>query len=525
MTNSIEEIEESEVIFIIGSNTTENHPVIGTYVKRARMNGAKLVVADPRVIELAEMSEIFMQLKPGTNVALLNGMMNVIINENLQDENFIKERCENFDEVKELVAKYTPEVVEGITGVKADLIREAARLYAKAKSASILYAMGITQHTTGTDNVYSIANLAMLCGNLGKHASGVNPLRGQNNVQGACDMGGLPDVFPGYQKVHIEDNVKKFENAWNVKLSSKPGLTASEMIHDAAKGSLKALYIVGENPVVSDPNTEHVKEALNNLEFLVVQDIFLTETCEHADVVLPASSYAEKDGTFSNTERRVQRVRRAIPNVGNSRSDWEILVDIMNRMGYSQKYNDSSDVFNEMASLTPSYAGIRYERIAEEGIQWPCPTLEHAGTKIMHFDKFARGKGMFKPVSYRPSAEQPDEDYPLIMTTGRNLYHYHTMTMTGKTEGLMNISGESYIEMNPEDAKKYNIQDGNFISVTSRRGNIKVKVRISEIVDTGVVFMPFHYAEGSANVLTNTALDPVTMEPELKVCAVKVEAI
>jgi formate dehydrogenase alpha subunit len=525
MTNSIEEIEESEVIFVIGSNTTENHPVIGTYVKRARKNGSKIIVADPRVIELAEMSEVFMQLKPGTNVALLNGMMNVILNENLQDEEFIKERCENFDEVKGIVEKYTPEVVEEITGVKADLIKEAARIYAKAKSASILYSMGITQHTTGTDNVYSIANLAMLCGNLGKHASGVNPLRGQNNVQGACDMGGLPNVFTGYQRVDIEDNVKKFENAWGVKLSDKPGLTASEMIHHAHKGSLKGLYIVGENPVVSDPNTEHVKEALGKLDFMVVQDIFFTETCEFADVVLPASSYAEKDGTFSNTERRVQRVRRAIPNVGRSRSDWEILVDIMGRMGYSQNYNESSDVFNEMASVTPSYAGIRYERIDEEGIQWPCPTIEHPGTKILHVDKFARGKGMFKPVSYRPSAEVADEEYPLIMTTGRNLYHYHTMTMTGRTEGLMNISGESYIEINPEDAKKYDIKDGSFISVASRRGKIKVRARVSEIVDAGVVFMPFHYAVGSANVLTNTALDKVTMEPELKVCAVKVEAI
>lgn len=525
MTNSIEEIEESEVIFIIGSNTTENHPVIGTYVKRARMNGAKLIVADPRVIELANLSEVFMQLKPGTNVALLNGMMNVILSENLQDENFIRERCENFDEVKEIVSKYTPEVVEGITGVKADLIREAARLYAKAKSASILYSMGITQHTTGTENVYSIANLAMLCGNLGKHASGVNPLRGQNNVQGACDMGGLPNVFTGYQRVDLEENVKKFENAWGVELSSKPGLTASEMIHEAHKGSIKALYILGENPVVSDPNTKHVKEALDHLDFMVVQDIFFTETCEHADVVLPASSYAEKDGTFSNTERRVQRVRKAIPNVGNSRPDWEILVDIMNRMGYSQNYNAPSDIFNEMASLTPSYAGIRYERIEEEGIQWPCPTLEHPGTRIMHVDKFARGKGMFKPVSYRPSAEQPDEEYPLIMTTGRNLYHYHTMTMTGRTEGLMNISGESYVEINPQDAKKHGIKEGDFILVTSRRGSIKVKPRISEIVEAGIVFMPFHYAEGSANVLTNTELDPVTKEPELKVCAVKVEAI
>ncbi|SEG08906.1 formate dehydrogenase, alpha subunit [Caloramator fervidus] len=523
MTNSIAEIEDAEVIFIIGSNTTENHPVIGTFVKRAKNKGAKIIVADPREIELAKLSDVFMQLKPGTNVALLNAMMNVIIEENLQDEEFIKERCENYDELKEVVKDYTPEKAEVITGVKADLIREAARIYAKADKACILYAMGVTQHATGTENVYSIANLAMLCGKLGKESCGVNPLRGQNNVQGACDMGGLPDVFPGYQKVHIKENVEKFEKAWGVKLSDKPGLTVSEMFHEAIKGKLKALYIMGENPVISDPDTKHVIEALEKLEFLVVQDIFLTETAQYADVVLPAASFAEKDGTFTNTERRVQRVRKAINNVGQSKADWEIIVDIMNRMGYKCSYKSARDIFDELAKVTPQYAGIDYDRIENEGIQWPCPTKDHPGTKILHKDKFARGKGLFKPTKYRTSAEQPDDEYPFILTTGRILYHYHTMTMTGKNEGLMKIAGESYVEINPMDAKKYGISDGDLVEVTSRRGSVRVKAKITDVVNEGVVFMPFHYADGSANVLTNTAYDEVTKEPELKVCAVRIK--
>jgi formate dehydrogenase alpha subunit len=525
MTNSIAEIEDSQVIFIIGSNTTENHPVIGTFVKRARKKGAKLIVADPRVIELAEMAEVYMQMKPGTNVALLNGMMNVIINENLQDEEFIKERCENYEELIETVKDYTPEAVEKITGVKADLIKEAARLYAKAERASILYAMGITQHTTGTDNVYSIANLAMLCGKIGKYGCGVNPLRGQNNVQGACDMGGLPDVFTGYQKVHIEDNVKKFEDAWGVKLSRKIGLTVSEMMKEAHHGNLKALYIMGENPIVSDPDTNHVKAALENLEFLVVQDIFFTQTCEYADVVLPAATFAEKDGTFTNTERRVQRVRKAIKEVGEAKADWKIIVEIMNKMGYSNEYSSPSEVFDEIASLTPQYAGMSYSRIDEEGLQWPCPNKEHPGTKILHVDKFSRGKGLFKPAKYRPSAELPDEDYPFILTTGRILYHYHTMTMTGRNEGLLKIAGESYIEINPQDAAKRGVKDGQLVRITSRRGSVEVKARVTDIVDEGVVFMPFHFSEGSANVLTNTVVDEITKEPELKVCAVKIECV
>lgn len=525
MTNSIAEIEDADCIFIIGSNTTENHPVIGTYIKRAEQKGARIIVADPRVIELAEKADVYMQLTPGTNVALLNGMMNVIIEEHLEDEKFIKERCENYEQLLEMIKDYTPERVEGLTGVNAENIRKAARLYAVSSKSSIVYAMGITQHTRGTENVFSIANLAMLCGKLGKEGCGVNPLRGQNNVQGACDMGALPDVFPGYQKVHIESSIGKFERVWNVKLSSKPGITVPEMMNGAHEGTVKAIYIMGENPMVSDPDTNHVRSSLENIDFLVVQDIFMTETAELADVVFPAASFAEKEGTFTNTERRVQRVRKAISCVGESKSDWEIISEIMKRMGYDNYYTSASQIMDEIALVTPSYGGISYDRIEVEGIQWPCPDKEHPGTRYLHKDKFARGKGIFKPAAYQPSAELPDSSYPMILTTGRILYHYHTMTMTGKTEGLMNIAGESYIEINPYNSAKLNIEDGELVRVVSRRGCIEVKARVTDIVDEEVVFMPFHYAKGAANMLTNTALDSISKEPELKVCAVRVEKI
>lgn len=502
MTNSISEIEDADCIFIIGSNTTENHPVISTYIKRAKQKGAKLIVADPRVIELAEKADYFMRLTPGTNVALLNGMMNAILEENLQDQEFINERCENYEQLLEVVKDYTPEKVESITEVKAEIIRNAARMYAASPRSSIIYAMGITQHTTGTDNVFSIANLAMLCGKVGKESCGVNPLRGQNNVQGACDMGALPDVFTGYQKVHVPANTEKFEKAWGVKLSNRPGLTLPEMISGAHDGRIKAMYIMGENPMVSDPDINHVKKSLENLDLMVVQDIFMTETAELADVVLPASSFAEKDGTFTSTERRVQRVRKAIPSVGESKADWEIIVGVMNRMGYDCSYSSSSQILDEIASVTPSYGGISFERIEKEGLQWPCPDKAHPGTKYLHKDKFSRGKGMFKPAVYQPSAELPDEKYNFMLTTGRILYHYHTMTMTGKNQGLMNLAGEGYVEINPQNAAKLGIKDGDTVKVISRRGNVKVKAKVTDIVDEDVVFMPFHFAEGAANMLT-----------------------
>ncbi len=524
MTNSINEIDKAETIFVIGSNTTENHPVIGSRIKRAVKNGARLIVADARDIELSKYANVSMRLKPGTNIALLNGMMNVIIAEGLEDKEFIKERTENYEELKKLVKEYTPEKVQEITGIPAEDIKEAARLYARSKASMLFYAMGITQHSTGTQHVFSTANLAMLCGMVGKEGTGINPLRGQNNVQGACDMGCLPNVFTGYQKVADPEAVKKFEKAWNAKLSDKVGLTVSEIIHAAGEGKVKALYIMGENPMVSDPDITHVEQSLRNLDFMVVQDIFLTETAQLADVVLPASTFAEKDGTFTNTERRVQRIRKAINPVGDSKPDWQIIVELMNLMGSKQSYSDASHIMDEIARVTPSYAGIDYARLEECGsLQWPCPTKDHAGTPYLHSGKFSRGLGMFKPSPYTPAQEQPDTDYPLILTTGRVLYHYHTRTMTRRVEGLEAKVPESYIEINPATAGKLSVKDGDMVLVSSRRGEIKIKAKVTDRLDTDVVFIPFHFAEGAANMLTNTVLDSIAKIPELKVCAVKVE--
>jgi formate dehydrogenase major subunit len=524
MTNGINEFLGSDVIFIIGSNTTENHPVIGAKIRQAVRKGTKLIVADPRKIDLARNSEIFLQIKPGTNVALLNGMMHVILKENLHNKEFIDERTESIDKLEEAVRDFTPEKAAKICGVEAEDIAAAARLYAKADKGSIVYCMGITQHTTGVNNVMNIANLAMLCGQIGRESTGVNPLRGQNNVQGACDMGALPGTYPGYQLVIKQDVADKFAASWGVKtLSTRSGLTASEMIHAAEHGDIKMLYIMGENPMVSDPDLNQVKHALESTEFLIVQDIFLTETAQLADVVLPAAAFAEKDGTFTNTERRVQRVRKAIDAPGEAKADWEIIMELMNKLGYEKNYKNPAEIFNEMAALTPTYAGIDYERLEVEGIQWPCPNKEHPGTPYLHKDSFVRGKGLFKGIEYTSSAELTDERYPLTLTTGRVLYQYHTRTMTGKVEGLNKKSPESFVQINPVTAANLKITDGDMVKVSSRRGSILVKAKVSDIVEQDVVFIPFHFAEGAANILTNSAFDPDSKTPELKVCAVVVE--
>jgi len=526
MTNGIDEFLGCDVILIIGSNTTENHPVIGAKIRQAVRKGTKLVVVDPRKIDLASNSEVFLQIKPGTNVALLNGMMHVILKENLHNKEFIDARTENFEKLEEAVRDFTPEKAAKVCGVKSEDIEAAARLYAKAEKGSIIYCMGITQHTTGVNNVMNIANLAMLCGQIGRESTGVNPLRGQNNVQGACDMGALPGTYPGYQPVTKQEVADKFAKAWEVEaLSTKSGLTVSEMVHAAEHGDIKMLYIMGENPMVSDPDLNHVKHALESTEFLVVQDIFLTETAQLADVVLPAAAFAEKDGTFSNTERRVQRVRKAIDAPGEAKADWEIIMDLMNKLGYEKKYNNPSEIFDEMAALTPSYAGIDYERLEKAGIQWPCPNKEHPGTAYLHKGTFARGKGLFMGIEYKESAELPDKKYPLILTTGRVLYHYHTRTMTGKVEGLNKKSPESFVQINPVTANNLKISDGDMVQVSSRRGSILIKAKVSDIVKQDVVFIPFHFAEGAANILTNSALDPNCKIPELKVCAVVVERL
>lgn len=524
MTNGINELLGADVIFVMGSNTTENHPVIGAKIRQALRKGTKLIVADPRKIELSNDADIFLQIKPGTDIALINSMMNVILSEGLENKEFIEERTENFEELKEAVKDFTPEKAAEICGVDPDDIRKAARLYAKSQKSSIVYCMGVTQHTSGTDNVMSMANLAMLCGQIGRESTGVNPLRGQNNVQGACDMGALPNVYTGYQPVNKPEIAEKFEKAWGVeKLSQKPGLTVAEMLNAAGRGDIKMLYIMGENPMVSDPDLNHVKHALENTEFLVVQDIFLTETAELADVVLPAAAFAEKDGTFSNTERRVQRVRKAIDAPGLAKPDWMILMELMNRLGYNKKYDSPSEIFDEIASVTPSYAGIDYQRIEDKGIQWPCPDKEHPGTPYLHKGKFSRGKGLFTGIEYKEPAELPDDEYPMILTTGRVLYQYHTRTMTGKVEGLNQKAPESYVEINPVIADKLGIKDGDKVKVTSRRGTIIVKAKVSEMVEESVVFIPFHFAEGAANILTNPALDPKCKIPEFKVCAVNLE--
>ncbi len=526
MTNSIEEILGTDAIFVIGSNTTENHPIIGATMKQAiKNNGAKLIVADPRKIELADYADVFLQLKPGTNIALLNGIMHVIIEKGLQDKAYIEERTENYEELVRLVKEYTPERVAEICGVNADDIVKAAMIYGEAEKAGIYYTMGITQHTTGTHGVMSVSNLALLCGNVGKESAGVNPLRGQNNVQGACDMGALPSDLPGYQKVFKEEAAEKFEKAWNSKLSRKAGLTVSEMLDEAEEGKVKFMYIMGENPMVSDPDLNHVKKALNKLDFLVVQDIFLTETCELADVVLPAASFAEKDGTFSNTERRIQRVRKAINPIGDSKPDWKILMDIMNLLGYSKKYFEVSEIMDEIASLTPSYGGIDFKRLEKGGIQWPCTDKNHPGTKYLHKESISRGRGLFMPVEQVDSAEMPDKEYPFAFTTGRILYHYHTMTMTGRVDGLMKKASSNYVEINEITANKMGIKDGDMVRLTSRRGSVEVAARVTDIIDEGVLFMPFHFAEGAANYLTSTATDPIAKIPELKVAAVRLERI
>jgi formate dehydrogenase alpha subunit len=528
MTNSINEVRNAACILAIGTNTTAAHPVMALRVKTAAEKGAKLIVANPKEIELCRFAHIFLQHRPGSDVALLMGMMRVIVDEGLHDTAFIKERCENFSDFKKSLKEFNPEFVERLTGVPWEKIVGAARCYAAHKPASILYAMGLTQHTHGTDNVLATSNLALLTGNVGKPSSGVNPLRGQNNVQGACDMAALPNVYPGYQKVADPKKRTKFESAWGVNLPEAPGLTHVEIFNAIDDKRIQALYIVGENPLLSEADSNHVKEAIEKLEFLVVQDIFLSETAQLADVVLPAASFAEKDGTFTNTERRVQRVRKAIEPVGEAQSDWQITCQIAQAMGAKGfVFNHPSEIMDEIASLTPSYAGISYARIEEVGLQWPCTSQEHPGTPYLHKDTFATksGKGKFMPLTYKPPAEEPDRKYPFIFTTDRSLFHFHTSTMTRKVEGLDALNAQEFININPKDADRLGIKDGQKVRVSSRRGTITVKAKPTPVCPPGVTSMTFHFAETPTNVLTNAALDPVAKIPETKVCAVRIEKL
>jgi len=522
MSNSIADVDHADVMLVIGSNTTECHPIIGRKIRRAIQNhGAKLIVADPRAIELSEKADVHLDHFPGTDVALLNGMMREIVAQGLQDQAFITERCEDFEPFLESLEKYDLKAVEAITGVSGEKIRQAALLFGKAKRAMVLYGMGITQHTTGTDNVKAIANLLMLTGNLGRQGTGFSPLRGQNNVQGACDMGALPVVYPGYQRVDQPAVGEKFQKAWGKKLSERPGFTITEMFQAASEGKVKALYVMGENPMLSEPDLNHAREALARLELLIVQDIFLTETAQLADVVFPAASFAEKDGTFTNTERRVQRIRKAIDPPGEARPDWEIIAEISNRLGYPMNHPSSKEIMEEIAGLTPIYGGIRHARLNRGGIQWPCWDKKHPGTAILHQGRFTRGRGKFHVVHDRPPAELPTYAYPLLLTTGRILEHWHTGSMSHRSRVLETLVSESRVEINPFDAHRLGIVEGDVISLSSRRGGVQTRVKKTARVRPGQAFMAFHWGDAPANQLTNPVFDPQAKIPEFKVSSVK----
>ncbi len=524
MTNSIPELANADCILVTGSNVTETHPVTATYIKNAVRKGAKLIVIDPRRIDLTEDAWMWVRQDPGSDVAWINGLMHVIIEEQLLDSSFIAERTEGFEELRGTLQQYTPEKVEEISGIPAEKLREIARMYAGAPASSIVYAMGITQHITGTDNVLSLANLAMIAGHIGRESTGVNPLRGQNNVQGAGDMAALPNILPGYQKLTDEESRKKFEREWKVdSLSTEPGLTVTEIMNAGISKQVRGLYIMGENPMLSDPNLRHVEEALRALDFLVVQDIFLSETARFADVVLPAASFAEKEGTFTNSGRSVLRVRKAVEAPGTARPDWKILTDLAQRMGYSMSYNSASEIMDEIARVAPIYGGINYRRLEKEELHWPCPNAEHPGTLYLHKGEFKRGKGKFHPVDYLPPAERPDHTYPMVLSTGRMLYHYHTATMTRRSRPLNKFAKDAYVEINVKDLEEIGACDGCRVRVITRRGDIEIFARQSERVAPGVVFIPFHFRESPANRLTNDVLDPVAKIPELKVAACRIE--
>lgn len=525
MTNSIREIEGNEVIFIIGSNTKETHPVIANMMIKAYRKGAKIIVADPRKVAMCKFADVWLRQKPGTDIALLNSMAHVILKEKLHNEKFITEFTKNFDEWKKSIEYFTPEIGEKLTGVPRGDIIKAAIIYGNSRKAAIYYTMGITQHSHGTKNVNAIANLALLTGNIGREFTGINPLRGQNNVQGACDAGCLPNVYPGYQRVDIPDVQKKFESAWAVSLSPNPGLTAPEITEKAIEGKIKAVYVVGENPVLGDPNTGHTLEGFKKLDFLMVQDIFLTETAALAHVVLPATCFAEKDGTFINTERRVQRVRKALRAPGEAREDSWIISELSRRMGYAMNYNSIEEVFEELGSLWPALEGITYSRIEKIGIQWPCPTKNHPGTEFLYKGGFPRGKVSFSVVKFENPVESADKEYPFILTTGRNLFQYHFGSMTRRVKPIQKHAGNAYVEINIEDASKLKINDNEFVRVSSRRGSIVLKAKITDGVNKGEVFIPMHYAEAAVNILTNDKALDYSKTPEYKVTAVKIEPI
>jgi formate dehydrogenase major subunit/formate dehydrogenase alpha subunit len=540
MSNSMDDIAEfARAILVIGSNTTEQHPVFGTMLRRAvRQRGVQLVVADPRKIDLVDCAALHLQQKPGTDIALINGLMNIILDKGWEDGKFIHDRTEGFEEFKATIRLYPPGRVADITGVPVDQLAQAAEILARQKPMAVIWAMGITQHTVGVHNVMNLANLQMLLGNMGIPGGGVNPLRGQNNVQGACDMGGLPNVYPAYQVVTNPESRKKFEAAWGVSLPDRIGMTATEMIPGVLQNKVHALYILGEDPAMSDPDSGHVRKCLEAVDFLVLQEIFPSETSQYADVLLPGVSFAEKEGTFTNTERRVQLVRKAIEPMGEARPDWRIVIDLAAHLlaeGERQpaggtysgwQYQTPGDIMTEINALTPSYAGITYARLGRgERLQWPVPDSAHPGTPILHSQKFARGVGKFAPLEDVPPAETPDNDYPMLLSTGRVLYHWHGGQMTRRSAGLVAVYDKALVEICPEDADRLGLDNRDRVRVTSRRGSLQAETWITDRVPPGMVYANFHFPESSANELTIAALDPVSKIPEYKVCAVKVESI
>jgi len=530
---------QAAAMFIIGSNTTEQHPVFGTMIRQAVIRrGVKLVVADPRKIDMVDFATLHLRQKPGTDIALLNGLMDIILEKGWEDKSFIDRRTEGFEEFKAVVESYPPERAAEITGVPVEQLYQAAEILALNKPMAVMWAMGITQHIVGVRNVMDLANLQMLLGNIGVPGGGVNPLRGQNNVQGACDMGGLPNVYPGYQTVTVEAATQKFEAAWGVNLPNKVGMTVTEMIPAAGEDKVKALYILGEDPVMSDPDSAHIRHCLETCEFTVLQEIFPSETSVYADVLLPGVSFAEKTGTFTNTERRIQMVRKAIDPLGDARPDWWIITELAKRvLGEGKRqvsmapfsgwnYTDPAQIMDEAAALTPSYAGVSHARLERgEQLQWPVRDITHPGTSILHIGQFARGLGKFAPIDHIPPAEMPDDDYPMVLSTGRVLYHWHGGEMTRRAKGLLEIYSEALVEVNPDDAQRMGMDGHKRVRVSSRRGSIEAEAWITDRVPPGMVYANFHFPEASANELTIAALDPIAKIPEYKVCAVKVEVV
>jgi formate dehydrogenase major subunit/formate dehydrogenase alpha subunit len=524
MTNSIREIRDADFLFVIGSNTSEAHPIIAMEMKRAVHRGATLVVADPRSIWMSTIARRHLKLAPGTDVWLLNAMANVIVSEGLVDQAFIEQNTEHYEEVARTVASYTPEEAEKVTGVSAEDIRATAREYATTARAGIYYTLGITEHSHGTDNVYALSNLVLMTGHLGKASCGMNPLRGQNNVQGANDAGASPVFYPGYQRVVDEEARKKYEASWGVELSPDPGLNLNEMMK-ATGTSIKGLFVMGEDIVLSEPNVSRLEAGLNNVDFVVLQDIFLNETARFADVILPAACFAEKDGVFTNSERRVQLVRKAVEPPGEARADWQILIDLANACGADWHYDHPREIYAEMAKDAPKFAGISHRRIEEGGVglQWPCTDEAHPGTTYLHEGGVLRGKGQFQAVEYRPSRELADEEYPLVLSTGRTLYHYNCATQTRRAPGLAAKQPEAFVEISPRDAKRRGIEHGDMVEVSTRRGTVNCRAIVSRQVRRGCIWMPLHFGEARANLLTNDAGDEVTGTAEYKVCAAQVK--